>query len=775
VRLTACGYVSHRIAPVAEVVRPDAPELEVAFSGALAGLDEAARAALANAFEVLEIPEGEVLVRQGDPADRLYVVLDGHLGVAMDTAESGVVPVARAAAGDTASAQDLGDIGPGQVVGEVGVLSGTRRTATVTARSRVRVASLGKAELRRLTAAHPSLVEGLLASSVRRLRLGQLAAYLSTLFGAMPPQLLAALGARTEWVSVAGGETLFKPGDPGDSLYVVLSGRLRLIGGLAQQRIGQVEEIGRAQPIGTTNVLTGRPRMATAIAIRDTELANIPASTLRWFVESFPAASMPIMAELADRIERGATAAAYGASRAATFALVGGRGVEVGQFAAELEGVLRWHGRVAVLRSTDIEDLAEWSREQTPEGGAERADLSLPQAHWLDEREAAHDFVLYVTDGAETPWTEQCLRQADHVIVVADATEPPQPGPVEASLARRWSPDAAPRQTLVLLHSAETEEPSGTAGWLATRTVAQHLHVRRGNEADITRLGRLLAGRGITLVLGGGGARGYAHIGVVRVMEELGIPIDMVAGTSMGAIVASAVARGWSAAKILEQLSDLGRLFVPTLPIVSLTSGSNIVRAIDRIQGPVAIEDTWLPTFFVSTDLTHATPVIHRTGAMRAALRASSSLPGILPPVYDDGALLIDGGLLDTLPVGQMRERNGGGQVIAVDVSPPVDVQATRAFGDHLSGWRLLWNRMRHPRTRRELPGIVELIQRAVAVPGLYLRGQMSTSTPDVLIQPNVGRWRMLDFGQAEHIAQAGYDAALDPLREWWEQRQRAG
>lgn len=169
--------------------------------------------------------------------------------------------------------------------------------------------------------------------------------------------------------------------------------------------------------------------------------------------------------------------------------------------------------------------------------------------------------------------------------------------------------------------------------------------------------------------------------------------------------------------------------------------------------------------------MTQAIPAIHRSGPLSRAIRASASLPGILPPVFSGGDLLVDGGLLDTLPVGVMRQLNGGGRVIAVDVAPPVDVAARNDFGNHLSGWRLLRERVRHPRTAREIPGIFELLSRTVAVPGLFLERHLKSAPPDLLLQPPVEAWDTLDFSRVQPIVEAGYQYAIEPVRDWWAQQ----
>jgi predicted acylesterase/phospholipase RssA/CRP-like cAMP-binding protein len=705
-------------------------ELELISRGVLGALSDDILQAIRSAMSTRSLAAGDVLVRQGETAEQLFIVLVGSLAIGLE--ETG---------------QPLGQLGPGEVVGEVAVLSGTERTATARAATPARIGVIERQDLERIASKHPDLVERLLDSSVRRVRHSQLAAFLAGLFGPMPAELIDALEARLTYRRVSGGEVLFRSGDPGDAGYIVLSGRLRVTTIPSHGGPARVEEIGRRQPIGWAGLLTARPRNQTVVAIRDTEVARLTREAVSWFTTTVPQASGPIMAELADRMERAASAPVYSADRAATFAIIASPGVDASAFARRLEESLASHGRTLVIGPGAL----SWI------GGR------VPPNHYLDEREAAHDFVVYVTDPVPTAWTDQCLRQADHIVVVADATSDPAPGPVERSLAGRWPREGAPRRTLILLQHPEVEEPD------------QHLHVRRdrggthaGIEMDLRSVGRLLAGRGVTLVLGGGGARGYAHIGVIRAMEELGIPIDMVAGTSMGALVAAFVARRHSANRTEDAFLSLGRLLDVTLPLVSISSGARIERAITTVHGDRRIEDTWLPFFCVSTNLTHARPLVHRRGSLAHALRASASLPGILPPVFEDGSLLIDGGLLDTLPIGVMRSLNGGGQVIAVDVSAPVDVAAGGEFGDHLSGWRLLWQRLRHPRAPRTVPGIAELLQRTVSVPGLFLREQLPIAAPDLLIAPALGRWRMLDLGRVRPIADAGYAAAIEPLRAWW-------
>ena len=190
--------------------------------------------------------------------------------------------------------------------------------------------------------------------------------------------------------------------------------------------------------------------------------------------------------------------------------------------------------------------------------------------------------------------------------------------------------------------------------------MADHHHLRAGRPGDVARLARMITGTGCGLVLGGGGARGLAHLGVIRALEEAGVPIDVVGGTSMGAIMAGLCALGLDDAERVRRVTNIARngrrLVTPTLPLIALSAGRHLDRILADNLGAAPIEDLPLRFYCVSANLTRAEEVVHERGPLWPAVRASLALPGIYPPVYAAGELLIDGGALDNVPVDVMRE-----------------------------------------------------------------------------------------------------------------------
>jgi NTE family protein/lysophospholipid hydrolase len=392
---------------------------------------------------------------------------------------------------------------------------------------------------------------------------------------------------------------------------------------------------------------------------------------------------------------------------------------------------------------------------------------------WLDEQEALHRFTLYEAAASVSPWVERCLRQADLIVLVAQAGTDPRLSEMATVLLRGTDVSTAPRRSLVLLHPSGHQQPVGTAEWLAVWQVPIHHHLRWDTPADFERLARFVAGRAIGLVLSGGGVRGTAHIGAIRALKEAGIPIDFVGGTSMGALIAAAYAYGWDEETMLHSSRALVRaLFDYTVPLVSLSTGRRFANTFKRLFGDTHIEDMWLPFFCVSANLTRADLMIHCSGLVWQAVRASGGLPGVLPPVVHNGDLLVDGAVLNNLPIDVMRRLCEGGTVIAVDVSPPVDLAENSPYGDSLSGWRVLWSKLNPFATRLKLPNLVMLLQRTGELGSIHSRKtQIRQGSADLYIRPPVEHFDLIDAKPMVQIAEHGYRAAKEAIAAWQRER----
>ncbi|MGH9135701.1 MAG: patatin-like phospholipase family protein [Acidimicrobiales bacterium] len=570
------------------------------------------------------------------------------------------------------------------------------------------------------------------------------------LFCGMGRRALDAVASEMEWVSMPAGEMLFAQGDVGDALFVLVRGRLRVFSpGPTGDAV--MNEVAPGEVVGELAVLTERPRSASVRAIRDSEVLRLSADAFDRRVARTPEALRELTRILVRRIEHPAESRPTG--RVRSIALVPAGATPPDQFGAFADGLaaaLKQYGSVAVMARDLVENLAQ------RDGDGAALDL-------LDRVERDHDYVVYRAEGGDSTWTARCVRQVDRVLLVGASTA----DPAVTSAERR---EGLARRDLVVLHRPGTAWPHGTAAWLAQRPVTAHYHVRIGESADHERVARAVAGHAVGVVLGGGGPRGFAHLGVIRALEEAGVPIDVVGGTSIGALIGATVAAGWDDATRVERvtlgLTGQGALFRPTLPMVSLSSGRRVTERLRHRDylGDLRMEDFWLPWFCVSTNLTRGRVVVHDRGPAWRAVRASVALPGVLPPVYDDGDLLVDGGVLDNLPVDVMRARLDGA-VVAVDLEPDLDLKVQLPFEPSLSGWNVLAQRLNPFGARLDVPSAVQLLLLAKQVGIAHGQRALLDAHPvELYLRPPAGTTGGLNFRAAASLVDAGYRYAADAL-----------
>ena len=568
------------------------------------------------------------------------------------------------------------------------------------------------------------------------------------LTGALSGPERRALSAKLEPVTVLGGEYLMREGDIADALFFVVHGRLGVVAGTGASS-HMVGTIAAGAVVGELALLAETPRLASVVALRDTELLRLSKDAFEALMTEHPAALRAITRTVVQRLaERGI------APRAAerTIAVVGLDGAAdaaaVADFAMRLVDGLRRYGRVTALDVHRADDRP----------GA------LPDA--LHHAEDENAFVLLT--GAMSPAeVEASVRSSDVVLAVitdltADTTR-------AASLFSPASGDPmiVPERHLVVLHD-DGATPVGADAWATALDTDRVLHLRPG-AGDVARVARLLAERSVGVALGGGGARGFAHLGVLRALDEAGIAVDAIGGTSIGAIVAGFYAMGWSAderdERAIEALTRSGSLFGVTLPVLSLSSASRLEALLtdERYFGQRQIEDLLLPYCCVSADLSSAERVVHTRGPLALSVRASASLPGVLPPVAVDGRWLVDGGVLDNLPARSVRDRNGGGPMVAVDIRPKIDVSMSPPIGASVSGWSLVGRR--GPSGERTMPSLVDVLVRSNGLGSIRAQQEALAASPvDLLLRPPVTNHRVLDFRHGPALIRRAYEYTITSL-----------
>ena len=576
-------------------------------------------------------------------------------------------------------------------------------------------------------------------------------------FGALSDAARKFVSEALEPVSIPGGAVLIREGDPADCLYLVAAGRLRVTTTDAEGNDHPLAEIGRGDLVGEMAIITDRPRSATVYALRDTHLLRLSTDAFTKLSAKHPESVRALGTTVVDKLMQSRISGRASTPVVTVALLPLGPEPAIGEFIDRLE---RSFARLTgAARRVDSAAAVE----------AVGPDLESRQlAAWCSDLEAEHELVLYAADPTPSPWTQACIRQADLILLVADATTRPEPRLIERIVPQSREV-AQSRSELVLLHPSWTQDPRGTSHWLSPRNVDRHHHVRVDREADVERVGRLLLSRGIGVVYSGGGARGISEVGVLRAMREAGIPIDVVGGTSIGSIMAGATARMMSADEVAALLRTSlveGKSPVDvTFPAVSLATGARVTRQMQDAAAGLDMEDGWLNGFCISTNLTRGEVEVHRRGPGWFALRASFSIPGVFPPMRTaSGDVLVDGGVLDNMPVSTMRSHHDGVRVVAVDVGSQRDVRAgALPESGVVSGWRWLVERVDPRAPTIEMAGLMKVLMRITELGG----GGNPADRGDLYIRPEVDGVGMLDFKAFDRLVQSGYEAGSRAFEDW--------
>ncbi len=587
-----------------------------------------------------------------------------------------------------------------------------------------------------------------------------------SVFRRLSRETLEQLQSALTLTHVRGGETLFEQGDKGDCLYVIVFGRLRVsIRDEAGERL--IREMGRGEVVGEMAILTGEPRSATVRAVRDTELLRLSKAGFEQAVVKNPGAMLDISRLIVHRLQTPDPLPGQG--RMSAIALLPANGDTPADDLAE-KLCAELVGRGHKIRRLDADAVDEYLDQTAAEHDTGYIEREVPR--WLHEQELDHDLLVYVADSKPSDWTRLCLRQADLVLVVGRGCQACDVSDGLQQMLARRKDDASCTTELVLLYDRQREKPSQTANWLATLRCRGHHHVDPNFKDDISHLARMITREAIGLVLGGGGARGFAHIGVLRAMEEANMPIDLIGGTSMGSIVAAQCAAGWS----WEQVRDnCRRAFIAggslddyTVPIMALLRGRRYKRMLTKLFGDLRIEDFPRPFYCCSTNLTRSIGIVHTEGLAHQWVGASIAVPGLGPPVFHEREVLVDGGVVNNLPADVMLER-GRGPVIAVSVTPDTELPLDDDYPDMISPWKVLFSRLNPFGKTLNVPGIGSILMQTAwisqATAGAKIKRQV-----DVFIEPPVSQFRLRDWHALDELIEIGYRDAQEKLATWKEQ-----
>ncbi|WP_346764223.1 patatin-like phospholipase family protein [Caulobacter sp. SLTY] len=541
---------------------------------------------------------------------------------------------------------------------------------------------------------------------------------------------------RASWFSLPGGMVLFEAGERSGQIFLVHAGKLgafRKEEGLDRQFVGVIRP---GEPAGEMAMIGGTAHTARVVALRDSEILSLSADQFFDAADSDPDVMIEIARLMLNRARSASTRASTGDP--AVFGFTAAEGT----------------GKIRPLVGRIARSMAEMGHAVTVVG----SEAASAPTEWFSNVEADHEFVLYVGEAGENAWKQVVGRQVDRLFRVGRGDRPPPAATLEPMAEAL---EAHKLVDLILLQPAGRNHPQGSEAWLEATGAARLFHMRTDSQPCAARLARVLTGRSVGLVLSGGGARAYAHIGALRALRETNTPVDFVGGCSMGAIIAASLAMGWDGEELERRIR---KAFVETsplddiaFPLLALTGGRKVDERLEEHFGEVAIPDLWLPFYCLSSNLTSGGYQLHQRGRLRDALRATIALPGVMPPSTLAGDVLVDGAVMKNFPADIMRSLQRG-PVVGVDVTRGRSISSDDISIPSLWKWVLSgeW---------RKGPPIVALLMRAATL-STNREVIAARDATDLLVLPDVDHIDIRDWKAFEVAAAAGYAATMAQLEK---------
>ena len=723
---------------------------ELAALDILEGVPSTHLAVLCQQSECVNLAEGEILMRQGEYGDAMFLVLQGTLEVCITPENQ-----------DENMSPKIVLVERGQPLGEMQLLAGGVRSATVRARESVRLLQISRLVLVRLEQEAPQIVGRLLQIVHERMRFHAFLEHVHLFFGPLDDDILEQLFEECEWVQLERGQILLQEGDPSDGWYLVVNGRLGVYSTRDDGSKQLIDVVRQGESVGETALLTRQPRNATVAAYRDTALLKFSPDGFTMLLHHNPNVVYPVFERVI--LQHVSPEKVLKKAQAVLVIAIGAivPPIFVTEFITQFVLYLQNIGGAFFLNPQIVQQILDVS-DQALKQSDHPAWMRIRS--WYEQIIPHQQYIIIAFDPQYPAWNRFCQSNADVIVGVADGKRTP-PHAQACTWFELENGLIAQQRWLVLLHACQTTLPTGTRAWLERFSNPQYLHIVWPDEEELGRLVRVLTGNAIGLVLSGGSSRATAHVGVLRALRDVGLPADWVGGTSMGALVAALQARRLTIEEMFAVRDHFVR-FKPFkaygIPGMSLLRSRKIDMVAKAMFGELRIEDFWLPFFCVSTNLTTAQEVIHDRGKMWQATRSTSALPVILPPFIQNQHLLADGGLLNNLPVDVMRQRTQG-PIIASNVALQEDlVYQHDSPANRAQSWL---EKLKFRRSRKN-PGILDILTRSMVISSVQKLASIKQEA-DLFLQLPKLPFGMTQFEGMEEMCQIVYDYAYPILSEY--------
>lgn len=555
-------------------------------------------------------------------------------------------------------------------------------------------------------------------------------------------------------VALKKGEVLFELGDASDSLFIVVEGQLVALlppSGGKQQVIGTIE---KGETVGELGALSNQPRSLTVHAANEVFLLRLTREAFQSFCEKYPGIIFPMIELIISRSQN-------------TIRLLSRKKLYRHLLLINGDGSERYAHFLQRLRN-QIQDQSDIII-------VEKIEDKESLHHIFEEATRQKKTAIFVIDPDQTDHLDYIYHHINGVFVTVNGDKPSRLSTFAKHIVSSHIAHFIDQYELIVLHDDATDFPSNTKSWLDQAHFTLHHHLKISDDHGYKRIMRFMTGKAHGLVIGGGGVRGWAAIGAIKALEEANIPIDIIGGTSVGAMIGSFYALTQSYKKTLQAFQKLVELTQGLFslknfswPLISLLNAKKPTEALHDLYGEHKIEDLWLPFFGVSCNLTQGKEVLHDQGMLWEAIRASASIPGIAPPLVVDGHLYVDGGLLNNLPVDCMRSWLGNEAfIMAISLTGGNEAEKKYNFPPIIPFRVGLLRKLKLGYQDYIFPPFVDTFLRSLLV-GSSSKAQIHEGLADLLIKPDLNKFYFLNnnLKQSDKLITIGYDETQKKLEE---------
>lgn len=541
------------------------------------------------------------------------------------------------------------------------------------------------------------------------------------------------------------GDFICKQGDPAKYLFFVLEGLLSIQISIPNKPSKELAKVYPGEPVGIYGLVLSIGYPGNLVALRYSKVLGLKKEYFEQHLSQNPKVLTYIINKLVNNTMLGVNQTLHHNIVTHIALLPANDDLELAQFYSKLQTALNQINHTEFFTSDDY---------QTPE------DPVFSSLHQAGNNTQLKVFLL---NPRNQMMTKFFLDRSDKIVLLGDGNSPPKLN-LEATTILS---ETLLKRVLLLLYPEKTI-PQHIAAWRTTSNYLRFHHLALNQPEDYQRIARFMQGKSITLVCGGGGTRGWVHMGVIKALLEAKIPIDAIGGTSIGAFATAAYLQNEDYDTAYKDAFDLTLDFAKllnvsqfTFPALSLLTGATPTKRLKSIFKDRTIETLWKPFFCISCNLNTSQEYVHRTGLLWQAIRASISLPGLIPPMVIDGNSHVDGGIVNNLPVSHMREfLDETGTIIAVNLSTYQD-QNQYDFPPEIGFIEAIKCKYQLGAKDRKIMELTEIISRA-SFAGAYLSLQSNAEKADILINPDLQHFSLLNETSPEKVAtlvQIGYEA----------------